>query len=317
MSTTSNDQGRAYEYAWINVLNNSLKKHRKTTVIKNSSLDANNRAWDYMSEEMKQLFIVSAKAAVDTIIELEPRLIENDNDELLLEAKKDEAGTSGDVRDIVIKRNEINWEIGFSIKHNHEAIKHSRLSYKIDFGKEWFNLPCSENYWSSISPIFERLKDEKAKRTNWSDMPDKESAVYIPLLQSFMDEVFRAYHKDPSIPQKMVEYLIGVHDYYKIVSQDNKHLTLIHSFNIHDTLNKPSKFKVSAISIPIVQLPSELIALKFRTGSSNTVEMYLNNGWQLSFRIHNASTKVEPSLKFDIQFIGMPATVMTINCKWK
>ena len=44
--------------------------------------------------------------------------------------------------------------------------------------------------------------------------------------------------------------------------------------------------------------------------------MYLNNGWQLSFRIHNAKTEVEPSLKFDIQFIGMPTTILTIECKW-
>ena len=44
--------------------------------------------------------------------------------------------------------------------------------------------------------------------------------------------------------------------------------------------------------------------------------MYLNNGWQLSFRIHNASTKVEPSLKFDVQFIGMPVSILNIECKW-
>lgn len=41
--------------------------------------------------------------------------------------------------------------------------------------------------------------------------------------------------------------------------------------------------------------------------------MYLDNGWQFSFRIHNASTKVETSLKFDIQIIGMPASIITIN----
>ena len=317
MSTRSNDQGRAYEYAWIHVLRDELKKHRNASITHNSSLDANKRAWDSMSEEIRKMFISSAEAAIDALLELEPRLSENDKDLLVLEAKKDDAGTSGDVRDIVIKRNEINWEIGLSIKHNHEAVKHSRLSHKLDFGKEWFDLPCSERYWTAISPIFKRLKDEKANGRKWSDLRDKEDAVYIPLLQAFMDEVIRAYNADPSIPRKMVEYLIGIKDYYKIVSQDSKRLTLIHSFNIHDSLNKPSKFKTSAISVPIVQLPSELIAMKFKTGSSNTVEMYLNNGWQLSFRIHNASTRVEPSLKFDVQFIGMPATIITISCKWK
>ena len=317
VSTRSNDQGRAYEYAWINVLDKSLKEKRNTSIINNSSLEANKRAWDSMPEEIRQVFIASAEAAVDTVLELEPRMVEADNDELILEAKKDDAGTSGDVRDIVIRRKTINWEIGLSIKHNHEAVKHSRLSHKLDFGKEWFRLPCSENYWSAINPIFDLLKDEKENGTIWPDLPDKEERVYIPLLKSFIDEIYRANSIDPSIPRKMVEYLIGIKDYYKIVSQDNKHLTLIHSFNIHDTLNKPSKYKVSAISIPIVELPTELIALKFKTGSTNTVEMYLNNGWQLSFRIHNASTRVEPSLKFDVQFIGMPPSVVTISCTWK
>ena len=45
--------------------------------------------------------------------------------------------------------------------------------------------------------------------------------------------------------------------------------------------------------------------------------MYLNNGWQLSFRIHNAEKEIKPSLKFDIQFIGTPPTILTIECKWQ
>ena len=33
-------------------------------------------------------------------------------------------------------------------------------------------------------------------------------------------------------------------------------------------------------------------------------------------RIHNASTKVEPSLKFDVQFVSMPMEVLNIECRW-
>ena len=115
----------------------------------------------------------------------------------------------------------------------------------------------------------------------------------------------------------MVEYLIGFEDYYKIVSQDNKRVTIIHAFNMHGTLNLPGKITVSAICVPVVDYPTEIIALRFKDKSSNTVEMYLNNGWQLSFRIHNASSKVEPSLKFDIRFIGMPVEILNLECRWK
>lgn len=317
MSTNSNDQGRAYEFAWVNALNRALSIIRKTAVVSNSSLEANKRAWDAMPEDMKAFLSTSAEAATDAIMELEPRMIENDSDILLLEPQKDDAGIAGDVRDVVIRRDNINWEIGLSIKHNHEAVKHGRLSHRLDFGKEWFGVPCSKHYWSDVAPIFERLKKEKANQTKWSEVADKDDTVYVPLLQAFMDEVTMAYAVDPAMPRKMVEYLIGVNDYYKVVSHDNRRLTLIHSFNIHGTLNQPSRVKVSAISVPIVQLPTELIAMRFKTGSKNTIEMYLNNGWELSFRIHNASSKVEPSLKFDIQFMGMPATIITISCAWK
>lgn len=317
MSTSSNDQGRAYEYAWINTLYKALCETRNIRIVDNSSFDANQRAWMVMSDEMKRLFEISADSAVEMILELEPRMSENDGDELLLEFQQDGAGREGDVRDIVIKRNDIHWEIGLSIKHNHEAVKHSRLSHKLDFGNEWFGVPCGEEYWSAVNPIFDRLKNERLNDRKWSEIEDKEENVYIPLLQAFMNEVCQAYKFDDDVPRKMVEYLIGTSDYYKVVSRDDKRLTMIHTFNVHGTLNKPSKIKVSAITVPIVELPTELVALQFKRGSANTVEMYLNHGWQLSFRIHNASTKVEPSLKFDVQFVGMPVSIFSIECKWK
>lgn len=317
MSTNSNDQGRAYEYAWMNILYNALSSVRNTKIVDNSSLVANERAWCTISDDMQKLFELSAASAVDTILELEPIMSDDINEELLLEFQQDDAGIKGDVRDIVIKRNDIKWEVGLSIKHNHEAVKHSRLSHKLDFGNEWFGLPCSNDYWNSVQPIFDRLKNEKSNGTKWSELNDKENSVYILLLNAFINEINRSYKIDSELPKKMVEYLIGTNDYYKVVSKDRKRLTVIHTFNTHGTLNKPSKVKVSAISVPVVELPTELVALKLKSNSTNTVEMYLNNGWQLSFRIHNASTKVEPSLKFDVQFIGMPISILNIECKWK
>lgn len=317
MSRNSNDQGRAYEYAWMVTLYNALHSKRNITVIQNSSFAANRKAWNLMEKEMQTLLRRSANAAVSKILALEPRLLENQEGELVLEFQKDEAGIEGDVRDIVIKCHQTDWEIGLSIKHNHEAIKHSRLSYKLDFGREWFGIPCSASYWHAVKPIFDRLWSEKNSGTKWSDLPDKEEGVYVPLLEAFMDEVIRAYQKDKNLPEKMVAYLIGTNDYYKIVSHDKKRMTSIHSFNLRGTLNQPSAIRGVAVHVPVVDLPTELITLKFKAGSKNTVEMHMNNGWQLSFRIHNASTKVEPSLKFDIQFMTMPASILDMECSWK
>ncbi len=136
MSVNSNNQGRAYEYAWMTALLELLKPLRKTDVVYNSSYEANERAWNAISQEKQKLYTTSANAAANTIVELEPMMDENSVDTLLLEFQKDEAGENGDVRDIVIHRDDIDWEIGLSIKHNHDAVKHSRLSHVLDFGKE-------------------------------------------------------------------------------------------------------------------------------------------------------------------------------------
>mgnify|MGYP002422158490 CR=1 FL=1 len=159
-------------------------------------------------------------------------------------------------------------------------------------------MPCSDEYWEAVEPVFDLLKQEKNYGTKWSEIADKSQKVYIPLLQAFIDEINRANEKDQTMPRKMIEYLIGIEDYYKVVSKDSKRLTMIHTFNMHDTLNKPAKNKVSAITVPIVKLPTRLVALEFKPGSDNTVEMYLDNGWQLSFRIHMVSLNSRRSSAF-------------------
>lgn len=316
MSTSSNDQGRAYEYAWMTALFETLDPIRKTGIVCNSSYDANKRAWNAVSQEKKDLFTVSAKAAVDAVVELEPLMEENGGDMLSLEFQKDEAGEAGDVRDIVIRRDEIEWEVGLSIKHNHSAVKHSRLSDTIDFGNKWFDVPCSQSYWNNVVPIFEMLNREKRLGTKWSELNDKENDVYVPLLQAFLDEVERSYRNDSDVAVRMFEYLVGIKDYHKIVSYDSKRLTLISTFNLHGTLSQPSRLKVSAFDVSVAELPNEILAMRFRRGSKTTVEIYMDNGWAFSFRIHSASTVVQPSLKFDVQFISTPASVLHIECKW-
>ena len=115
----------------------------------------------------------------------------------------------------------------------------------------------------------------------------------------------------------MVEYLLGEFDFYKIISMDDRRTTQIQTFNLHGTLNQSSKNVTPSIEIPITNLPTRIVNLGFKPNSKNTVELYMDNGWQFNFRIHNASTLVETSLKFDIQIIGMPTTIISINCSWK
>lgn len=317
MSSKSNDQGRAYEYVTLLTLHSEISKIRRAEIVKNSSFEAARNAWDNMSKSMQSLMSMSAHSFVPDIFNLEPLILEDDGDVVELLIQKDKSGEDGDVRDILIARSGIKWEIGLSMKHNHFAVKHSRLSHLIDFGEKWYGVPCSESYWQSVMPIFDYLQEQKRKGKAWFELSDKSERVYVPLLKAFMQELRLTYGNHKELPQKMVEYLLGEFDFYKVVSIDNQRMTQINTFNLHGTLNKNGKRNKAKATIPRVLLPTRIVSLDFKPGSDNTIELYLDGGWQFSFRIHNASTMVESSLKFDIQIIGMPTTIVTINCRWR
>ena len=316
MSDQSNNQGRAYEYVCLISLSDEINKVRKAEIIINSAYKAAEHAWSLMPDGFKSILSSSAIAVVSTIFDMEPMIIEPDDDLLTLKIQTDNEGKEGDVRDIVITRKDVQWEIGLSLKHIHFAVKHSRLAKKLDFGKKWFGIPCSNQYWNDIKPIFDYLTEQKANKKNWNELPTKDTTVYIPLLQAFIDELSRSNAQDSSVPQKMVEYLLGEFDFYKVISIDSKRITRIQSYNMHGQLNQASRTIKPQIQIPVASLPTRIVNLEFKPNSTNTVELYMDGGWQFSFRIHNASTKVETSLKFDIQIVGMPTTIVTINCNW-
>jgi hypothetical protein len=63
--------------------------------------------------------------------------------------------------------------------------------------------------------------------------------------------------------------------------------------------------------VPRLKLPSRLIEVVYQENSKTTLLVTLNEGWQISFRIHNASSRIEPSLKFDINLVSAPHTLFT------
>lgn len=316
VSSKSNDKGRAYEYICLLTLYKEIENIRPANIVENSSFNAAYRAWKAIDDITREKLTISAKAAVATLFDMEPLIIEEDQDTVELFIQPDTKGEVGDVRDIIILRKDIKWEIGLSIKHNHFAVKHSRLSKQLDFGQRWFGVPCSAEYWKKVKPIFEYLAGEIADGKKWSELSNKESDVYIPILNAFMSEIKAATASHNNVPRKMVEYLLGQFDFYKVISIDNKYVTQIQTYNLRGTLNQSSKMSKPKILVPVSSLPTRIVSLDFKPDSNNTVELYMDGGWTFSFRIHNASTYVEPSLKFDIQIVGMPATIISINCSW-
>ncbi|WRC14486.1 HaeIII family restriction endonuclease [Helicobacter pylori] len=310
MSNKSNNQGRAYEYAWCLALEQKLSVFKKVIVDKQNGFNACYRAYESLEKSLQERYLESAKQGVLLLLDCEPLLSEvigSSQNEITLSLQKDKLGEIGDIRNILIYFDR--FCIGLSIKHNHNAVKHSRLSKDLDFGEKWLGVRVSQNYKDTIKPLFERLENAKKEGMLWRDFPNKEQEIYAPLLQAFKKEVLRIdENKKNKVPQKMVEYLLGKYDFYKAILLEREQKTKLEAYHFNNTLNRSVKNKPKKI-IPLSKLPTRMIYFDFKPKSFNTLELVLNEGWSFSLRIHNASSRVEPSLKFDIKLLSKPESV--------
>jgi len=305
--------GKAFEYALLNAFLERLQTITNVTVIENEPLKTAKKCFDTFNKTDKGLYNLNASFAVNFLIDLEPRLSNgiNKNDVLQLEIVSDKQGQIGDVRDVLAIRSLQKWEIGISAKNNHRAVKHSRLSNDINFGEKWLGVSCSENYFSEIKPIFNelaKLRTASKATQKWSTLGDYHTSVYVPILDAFKKELLRLDMENPGIvAQRLVEYLIGNQDFYKVIKGKNK--VEIQAYNLHGTLSLPFENIKPKLKLQKLKLPNRLIEIVYQDNSKTTLLVSLTEGWQISFRIHNASSRIEPSLKFDINLMSSPHTL--------
>lgn len=307
--------GKAFEYAIAKVYAQFVSNQQKAVVlVDNKAIRQAKAYYDSFSQVEQSKFDVAARQTIDTMIRIEPGILSQRNvaDKLHIMLNADSEGEVGDVRDVVFQRMRPSWEIGFSAKNNNDAVKHSRLSDQLDFGERWVGIKCSETYWDEIKPIFSYLAEAKKKGIDWNDLgDDKVRLVYVPLLRAFRKELLRISGTDTTVPGKLVQYLIGSYPFYKIIKDDSHNLVVVKAFNINGELNKTVNGVKSQYPTPKINLPSRIVEFEMKKDSDNTLHMILDEGWEISFRIHNASSKVETSLKFDIKLLGNPPILFT------
>lgn len=316
--------GKAFEYACVLSLYDKLGENQLVKIEESPQLLSAKKDYASIEPEMQMALLQAAVAAIRVVRRLEPQLCNaNGNEPLILAIQPDAAGIKGDVRDVLCIRNQNGWEIGFSCKHNHHAVKHSRLSDRIDFGTDWMGIPCSDEYFDTVVPLFSKLREyrDKSKAEGkpmlWAEIENKTEEYYIPILRAFMKELEKiSKESDKNIPESLIRYLLGRNDFYKIITDDKNRTTRIEAINIAGTLNQFSGSEKSITKIPVLKMPTKFYHIGFKDGSDNTIEVVCDEGWQISMRIHNASSKVEPSLKFDVQLVSFPSSVYTQTEPW-
>lgn len=302
------EMGKAFEYACLKVLFEQLSGEQVVVVEESAAVKVAREFFENAPITKTNNMELAAAAAARVIVRLEPQLQHpHNNVPLILSIQEDARGIAGDVRDVLCIRKQNEWEIGFSCKHNHFAVKHSRLSNTIDFGYQWFGKPCSKTYFSEIAPLFDELSTLKREGALWKNLENKEQRFYIPLLNAFVSELRRLEDSNPNqIPPALITYLLGRNDFYKIIAKDVNRTTEVQAYNMFGTLNRASGTAKPISKIPQIRLPNRIFDVSFKEKSNNTIIITCDQGWAVSLRIHNASSKVEPSLKFDVNLLGTP-----------
>jgi hypothetical protein len=63
------------------------------------------------------------------------------------------------------------------------------LSQTIDFGDSWFGIPCSQQYFNDITPLFNELEELRQNQMLWGEIYDKEERFYVLLFRSIHSRI--------------------------------------------------------------------------------------------------------------------------------
>ena len=195
----------------------------------------------------------------------------------------DKAYRSNDPRDILVETE--GGEIGITSRNSSDFLKCSKVSRNFDFGKIWYDKPCSSYYWQAVNPVFDDL--ESRDKQFWKNIRNKHDDYYMPILRAFLDEVIRS--ADAS---KLFHYLLGGKDYYRIVSE--RRYLYITPHNINGRLNFGSK----------IHLPNRIASTYIDPKCKTRANIVFDNYWTITFQLCNPTALIQPWLMFNICILG-------------
>lgn len=274
-------RGRTWEYALAQELAAALSLD--PGIQKRLQASDQHTAYQSLSADAQESLKEAAQAAVSFLLQNDPELAQTQQ----ISFQSGPSRNAGDVRDILVQTSQ--GAIGLAAKR-HPALKHPRLSGKRDFGSKWYGVPWSQQYQDCVKDVFAELY--RRRQEQWEpDDPFKHQASQV-VLEAFKEEI-----ESQARAREMMRYLLGEHDFYRIVNYKGN--VTVESFNMNASLGWGKR----------LELPSRIIAVDVETAANATVTITLDKGWALSFRLHTALGKVEASLKFDVQLRGAPPSL--------
>lgn len=196
-----------------------------------------------------------------------------------LDRLPDSAGVAGDVTDIRLQSNFE--QINISLKHNHDALKHPRLTRIprwLGMGADPTYTQIHNNIWAEFFLSASRLEPNATLFRELVAIDDEfiNNNLYDPFCSFIADYLSRNANTIEAI-QHMFDFLVGTYNFYKVIDMRD-------CIVIQDFINIPKPTDVA-----IEQTDKSYIAMRF------------NNGVVLSLRLHTASQRLIRSVKFDVR----------------
>lgn len=298
--------GKAFEYACALATSELCE-----SIIEDSApLRTAKKEFEELPPENKENDIKAAKTALKIIKGLEPQ-IEHGSGILHISLASDALGQAGDVRDVMLLRKD-NWQTGFSCKHNHEAVKHYRVTTDADFSYNWIGIHCGYDFLNKMSPVYKQLKANVGSL--WPSQEEKDILYYRPTLDAYRDEIERLASVYKNVPELLLQSFFGNNDFYKIIMLENARTTTVEGFNIYGSLNK--RFgNYKPVKVPRLKMPTRLIEAS--RPRWNTIELVFDEGWAVEMRLHNKDSKIKlGGLAWNIELIGVPPYFFVNTRPW-
>ena len=312
--------GKAFEYACLKALRNKLAELGKDISIDTSKGFKKAEEFYQRQKDAEKIKLDrAAKTAVKMLLPLEPK-IEHGNGILMLGINGDNAaiGVDGDVRDVLCIRYSDEWEIGLSCKHNHEALKHPRITEQKDFGSDWIGYRCSREFIDEISLVVDRLIEYGNEGRQWSQIENKQDDYYVPILRAYLKEIQRMCENHNDAPTKLLSYFFGSRDFYKVITKESSKITEIEGFNMNGTLGAAAGRVKPITKIAALKMPTRLIEARFKENSKTTIILTFDGGWSITMRLHNKDRVARPtSLAWDVQLEGLPTGTYVNISPWE
>ncbi|MCO7020844.1 MULTISPECIES: HaeIII family restriction endonuclease [Vibrio] len=277
-NSTSNDNGRALEYA----LTQALIRYYPTARIDEQTKHDQIRDLGKLKslpDNVQAYFVKNTDYFVSKIL---PSRIGYDNEIIKLSRLTDTQGTRGDVTDIRL------WLVdgyvyNISLKHNHEAVKHPRPGSLIDqLGIN--NDLINKEYRNKVKAIEKDFYNNLLEgETTFNVVKQRNPDIILNLYRNICNNYINYLNKYRNCAEEYFSFIVGIYEFEKVIITRNK-IDILNFYNIP----RPTDMRAEIYN-------------------NSYIDVHFDNGISFRSRLHTASSRINLgrsiSLKFDTNIL--------------